>query len=170
MSSNDISIGLLMGLAHRNNLNDRKFADECIKLKRQIREARVEVLVHEAQKEAIKRCIEEFVDERKSGSAPRHSDPKAAALRGEDFLDTAELHLRTLSNGALSFGYSLNKIKQSKRDINSIVESHSFQPTVCQVVPPAPTPGQASQALMWSVTFAALTVAQWICEMRHDVT
>jgi hypothetical protein len=136
MSSDNLGIGVLIGLQNRKRFDDEDFAAERKRLKEAMAAADINVLSQKAQKEAVKECIGAVVGELAQLEAGqpverRHSDPEAAAARGEDFIDTADDYLQRLSSGRLSFsGEDVARIKRSKADVKKVVTSPHLQPEV----------------------------------------
>ena len=127
-------LGYVFGVMHANKLNAADFERERARLCQALVDEEANRLSEIAQTEAVALCIGAVVGELKKSEAGipferRHSDPDARAVRGEDFLDTAEEELRRLSSGRLSFSdRDIRSIKGAGMDVKRIVNSDHMKP------------------------------------------
>jgi hypothetical protein len=144
MSAEDAALGFLIGYKFpTKGLGGPDFAGELAAMRKKLDDASIKAVAESAQHLAVTDCINELVGELANTKAgkpvvKRHSDiVDGAPARSEDFIDTANSHLRRLSGGALQFSdESVRAIKEVGVDIGRVVNTEYMTPKAVRVKKP----------------------------------
>lgn len=129
-------IGTLVGLAWGESQNERDFAAERARLRRELAEANARALGAKATNSAAKAVLTAVVSELEAEQkgklkVRRLSDPDNREGRNAAFMDTAEGELRRLSDGSVSFSkVSSSRVRSAKTELSEVLADPQTKPKV----------------------------------------
>lgn len=135
-------IGTLIGLAWAENANAQDFAEERVRIRRELIEQNTVCLGNRAMKDAAQAVLNAVIDELAAEGqgklkVRRLSDPGNVAGRTEAFIDTSEGQLRRLSEGTHTFGaMDAGVLRSANLELRDVFARSRFVPQAKLVRPP----------------------------------